>query len=516
VHFRTIDQLDPSAIDALIVPVDADGRAPTDLPEEERRVAEWVAGEVGPRKLFTATTHLRQAGNGAMRMIVVATGRREEHDMERARKAVAAGARTLLHSTTRRLTVTFDAAALGTAQAVQAAVEGVLYALWRPDAHRSEENERGLPPIEDVQLLMGGGNGRGDGAGDALRAAIERGQAVGEAVNWVRRLANEPGNLMTPTLLAEEARRLAEQVGLEHEALDEAQCRELGMHSFLSVARGSAEEARFVVLRYLGREAGLGGRAGTQADGGAAYDLALVGKGITFDSGGISIKPAEDMHVMKYDMTGAASVMAAIGAIARLKLPINVLCVAPCTENLPSGTATKPGDVVTSMSGKTVEVINTDAEGRLVLIDGLTYAQRQGARRLVDVATLTGGIKIALGSHYTGVFGRPEPFVAELAEAGRAAGERIWPMPLSDEYRDDMKGEVADLKNSSSRYGSSIKGAAFLDAVVGEDAEWAHLDIAGSAWLDEERPFTPKGPQGASVRTLVELAARIAGREVAH
>jgi leucyl aminopeptidase len=495
VDFRIVSQLEPSAIDALVVPVDADGRAPGGLPDEERRLAEWVATESGPHKVFTATTHLRQSGEGAMRLIVVAAGRSGEHDVERARKAVAAGVRTLLHSTTRRLAVALDSSPLTLEQSAQAAVEGVLYALWRPDTHRTGEEERRLPPIEDVQLFAGDAEGS-----DGMRMAIDRGRAVGEAVNWARRLANEPGNLLTPTLLAEQARRLADEVGLEFEALDEAQCAELGMHSFLSVARGSAEEARFVVLRHRGGE-------------GDGYDLALVGKGITFDSGGISIKPADDMYVMKYDMTGAASVLAAMGAIARLGLAINVLCVAPCTENLPSGTATKPGDVVTSMSGKTVEVINTDAEGRLVLIDGLTYVQREGARRLVDVATLTGGIKIALGSHYTGVFGRPDSFVASVADAGRAAGERLWPMPLSDEYRDDMKGEVADLKNSSSRYGSSIKGAAFVEAVVDADAEWAHLDIAGSAWFDEERPFTPKGPQGASVRTLVELAARLADGE---
>ncbi|MDQ3938578.1 MAG: aminopeptidase, partial [Chloroflexota bacterium] len=213
----------------------------------------------------------------------------------------------------------------------------------------------------------------------------------------------------------------------------------------------------------------------------------------------------------KYDMTGAASVIAAAGAIARLHLPLNVICVAPCTENLPGGGATKPGDVVKSMSGKTVEVINTDAEGRLVLIDALTYAQREGARRLVDVATLTGGIRIALGGHYTGVFGRPLSFVEAMVGAGREAGERMWPMPLSDEYRDEMKSDIADIKNSSSRYGSAIKGAAFIDAVVEEDAEWAHLDIAGSAWFEEDRPFSPKGPQGAPVRTLIALAESLAG-----
>jgi leucyl aminopeptidase len=496
VQFRPVTRLDPSTIDALIVPLGTDDVAPAGLPDEERQLAEWVGRQSGPRKLFTATTHLRQAGDGAMRLIAVSVGSRDELDHERARKAVSAGVRTLLHSTTTRLAVAVDSDGLGTARAAQAAVEGVLYAMWRGDAHRSREAERQLPPLDDVQLLVGE-----DADDDEVRRAIERGEAIGEAVNWARWLANEPGNLMTPTLLADEARRLAEQRGVECEVLDEEQCRELGMHSFLSVARGSIEPAQLVVMRYRGRREGeVGG-----ADPG--YDLALVGKGITFDAGGISIKPAEDMHVMKYDMSGAASVIAATGAIARLGLPLNVITVAPCTENLPGGRATKPGDVVTSMSGKTVEVINTDAEGRLVLIDGLTYAQREGARRLVDVATLTGGMKIALGAHYTGVFGRPASFVDRLVSAGASAGERMWAMPLSDEYRDDMKSDLADLRNSSSRWGSAIKGAAFLDAVIEDDAEWAHLDIAGSAWFDEEQPFTPKGPQGAAIRTLIALAA---------
>ncbi|CAN5641764.1 leucyl aminopeptidase [soil metagenome] len=492
--FRTVTQLDPSAVDALIVPVDRDGRAPAGLPADERRLVEWVARESGPTKTFTAITHLREAGDAALRLVVVDAGSRGEYDVERARKAVSAGVRTLWYSTTRRLGVVLDEASFDSGDAARAAVEGVLYAMWRPGAHRSAEEERRLPPIEDVQLLTA------DGESADFAAAIERGVAVGEAVNWTRRLANEPANLMTPTLVAQEARRLADEHGLDFEALGEDACRALEMHSFLSVAQGSAEEARLVVLRYRGRE-------------GEGYDLGLVGKGITFDTGGISIKPAEDMYVMKYDMSGAASVIAAIGAIARLRLPLNVIAVAPCTENMPGGRATKPGDVVTSMSGKTVEVINTDAEGRLVLIDGLTYAQREGAQRLVDVATLTGGIKIALGSHYTGVFGRPDGFVQQVVAAGRAAGERMWPMPLSDEYRDEMKGEVADLKNSASRWGSSIKGAAFVEAVVDDEAEWAHLDIAGSGWLDEETPFTPKGPQGASVRTLVELADQVARRQ---
>jgi leucyl aminopeptidase len=301
---------------------------------------------------------------------------------------------------------------------------------------------------------------------------------------------------MTPSLMGDAARKLTEGTPVACEVLDAATCAELGMNSFLSVARGSDEPAKLIVLRYVGR-------------GGAGYDVGLVGKGITFDSGGISIKPAEEMHVMRYDMSGAAAVIAAAAVVGRLGLPVNVIAVAPCTENLPGGHATKPGDVVTSMSGKTVEVINTDAEGRLVLLDGVAYAERQGAQRVVDVATLTGAIRIALGQHYTGLFGRPADFVETIRQAGADAGERLWPMPIADEFREEMKGEVADLRNSAGRLGSASKGAVFIEAGVSAETPWAHLDIAGTGWSDEDRPYAPKGSMGAAVRTLVELADRL-------
>ena len=216
---------------------------------------------------------------------------------------------------------------------------------------------------------------------------------------------------------------------------------------------------------------------------------------------------------MKYDMSGAAAVLAAASAIANLGLPINVIAVAPCTENLPGGHATKPGDVFTSLSGKTVEVINTDAEGRLVLIDGVTYAEREGATRIVDVATLTGAIAVALGKHYIGLFGRPDGFVDAVRRAGEQSGERLWPMPLADEYRDDIRSDIADIKNSAGREGGAIYGAAFIEAGVKPETAWVHLDIAGVGWHEQDRSFSPKGPQGPSVRTIVELASSIAARK---
>jgi len=491
-QFRTVASPDDVQLDALIVPVFMDGAAFSGASAADREMAEWVAREQASSKLYSTTTHLRQTDGRATRLVVVAAGQRDDFDIQRAWEIPAAGVRALLASTAKTIGVVLETRALPSAEAVQAAVEGVHFALWRPDSHRTTDDESVLPPIETVLLIAG------DGTVDA-DDAIRRGTAVGEAVNWARSLANEPANLMTPTNIAAQATDLAHAAGLDIDVLEEDQCRDLGMGSYLSVAHGSDEPAKFIVVRHHGREAG-------------GYDLALVGKGITFDSGGISLKPGLDMHLMKYDMSGAAAVLAATSAIAHLDLPINVIAVAPCTENVPSGHATKPGDVFTSLSGKTVEVINTDAEGRLVLIDGVTYAEREGATRIVDVATLTGAIAIALGKHYIGLFGRPDGFVDEIRRAGELGGERLWPMPMSDEYRDDIKSDIADLKNSAGREGGAIYGAVFIEAGVGPKTEWAHLDIAGGAWNEQDRPFSPKGPQGAAVRTLVELASSISSR----
>jgi len=481
--FRAARPAAIGTVDAIVVPLASDTGAPSGLPRGVRTIVDRIAKtETGASRVYGVTTH-----QGEPKIVVVGMGKASELDAERARNVAAAGIKSLWRSTAKRVAIVVPGGALSEERATAAAVEGAVYAMWRPEAHRTREEERRLPPIDTITLVTA----------KPQSAAIARGQVIGEAVNAQRRLANEPANKMTPTLLADEARALAKESGVQIEVLDRAKCKSLAMGSYLSVAQGSHEEPCFIVMRYRGR-------------GGKGYDVGFVGKGITFDSGGISIKPADNMHHMKADMTGAASVIAAISAIGKLKPKVNVIAVAPCTENLPGGGATKPGDVFTSMSGKTVEVINTDAEGRLVLIDGLTYAQREGATRVVDVATLTGAIAVALGPYFVGLFGKPRSFVDIVQRVAGEAGDRVWPMPLTAEYRDEIKGEVADIRNSAGREGGAIKAAAFLESVIEDGTEWAHLDIAGVDWSDRDRPYAPRGPQGPSVRTLVALAESLA------
>jgi leucyl aminopeptidase len=489
--FRAVRASALGKVDAIIVPLSGDGGTPAGLPRSVKTIVDRVAkGETGAGRPYGVTSH-----HGEPLVVVVGAGRAADYDAERARNIAAAGVKSLWRSNVRKLALFIAPNGLGEERAVQAAVEGVAYAMWRPEAYRTRGEDRRLPPLDSVLLVTE----------KAAAKAIERGQAVGEAVNLQRRLANEPANKMTPTILANEARAAAKEAGVQCEILDVDRCRALGMGSYLSVAQGSHEPPRFIVMRYHGRRG-----AKKNGNGARSYDVAFVGKGITFDSGGISIKPADNMHHMKADMTGAASVIAALAAIGHLRPEVNVLGVAPCTENLPGGGATKPGDVFTSMSGKTVEVINTDAEGRLVLIDGITYAQREGARRVVDIATLTGAVSVALGPYFVGLFGKPDAFVESVRGVAGGAGDRVWPMPLTDEYKDEIKGEVADIRNSAGREGGAIKAAAFLWAAIEDGTEWAHLDIAGVDWSDKDRAYAPKGPQGPAVRTLIALAESLA------
>jgi leucyl aminopeptidase len=332
----------------------------------------------------------------------------------------------------------------------------------------------------------------------AMEHGITRGTVLGEAVNLARRLALTPANDMTPTRMAEEAAKVAEATGLEIDVLDEARARREGMGSFLSVAAGSAEPPKFIVLRYNG-------------DPSSKELLALVGKGITFDTGGISIKPAEKMEDMKYDMSGGAGVIAAMSALGKLKPKLNVVGIVPATENMPSGKATKPGDVVKAMNGKTIEVINTDAEGRLILADALCYANKLGATKIVDAATLTGACVVALGHVSSAAMTNDDAFGAEFLAAAKPTGERYWPMPHYEDYTLAMKSDIADLKNTGGRPAGTLTAAAFLREFV-DGTPWIHLDIAGTAYLENESAWQAKGPTGTPVRALVALVESLAGR----
>ncbi|MBZ5523611.1 MAG: leucyl aminopeptidase, partial [Acidobacteriia bacterium] len=331
-----------------------------------------------------------------------------------------------------------------------------------------------------------------------LQAALDQGRIVGESQNFTRELVNEPSNRLTPTMLAERTRQMCESVGLKCEIMGPAKIKELKMGAFWSVAQGSEEEPRLIVIRY------------EPAGAPEKPVLGLVGKGVTFDTGGISIKPADGMEKMKYDMAGGAAMIGAMRAIAQLKPKVKVISVVCATENMPSGKAQKPGDVQIAMSGKAIEIINTDAEGRLVLADGLHYARTLGCTHLIDAATLTGAISVALGQINAGAFANDDDIYQHFTRALQRSGEKFWRMPLDPEYLEVIRSSIADIINSGGRYGGAITAAMFLKEFV-EDTPWIHLDIAGTAWIDDARSWIAKGPSGIAVRSLVEFVRSFEG-----
>jgi leucyl aminopeptidase len=372
----------------------------------------------------------------------------------------------------------------------QVAVDGAAQGAWAFTELKKPAPEDAKPELESVTLVCDKQEAKEAAAGQRVGDAIAAGHRL------TRYLQMLPGNVCTPSYLAERARQLAERYGFRLTVLDRAQLRQEGMGALLAVAQGSAEEPRFIVLEYRGA-----------AD---AAPVALVGKGVTFDSGGISIKPAQNMEDMKFDMSGAAAVLGTFETLGRLKPKLNVVGLIPSTENLPSGTAVKPGDVVKSHLGKTIEIINTDAEGRLILCDALSYARRFKPAAAIDIATLTGAVIVALGQVAIGAMGNDEALLAEVREAGERAGERCWPLPLWDEYRDLLKSDIADLKNSGGRGAGSIAGGWFLKEFV-EGYPWVHLDIAGTAYTDGEGPHQAKGPTAIGVRLFTEFILKRAG-----
>jgi leucyl aminopeptidase len=420
----------------------------------------------------------RATGWNTARVLVIGAGKRSEFDAERARRIGSAIAINARQQRCARVAITvpasFDAAA------IESLVEGVVLGNFENGHYKSKSEGRFFLTATDLISETDCG------------AAIERGVRVGEATNAARVLINEPGNRLTPRDFVARGQALLALPHVTVDILDERRLEQLGMGLLLGVARGSAEPPRMLVARY-------------EPPGAPAQPvLALVGKGITFDTGGISIKPADGMERMKDDMAGGATVIAALRSIALEQLPIRAMAIVPSTENMPSGTATKPGDVHNSASGLTVEINNTDAEGRLILGDALWYAKELGATHLIDVATLTGACIVALGKITTGLFAT-DGWSDVLQHAAQRGGEKLWPMPIFEEYRESLKSDIADMLNSPGRPGGAITAAMFLKEFVGT-SPWAHLDIAGTAWAEETRPWTVKGATGVMVRSLVEVA----------
>ena len=430
----------------------------------------------------------------ARRIVVVGLGKRADLNLEKLRGAYAAAARQVRDLNLKEFALAVDGGVLDLPlpQVAEAILEGALLGLYRFTPYKTVDREdmtdvRDIHVIEDDEERL---KMIGKAAGTA--------EAVARAVFLARDLVSRPGNDMTPSALVREARNVAGGRPLKLRVLDAAQMKKIGMNALLGVARGSSEPAKFIILEYDGRR---------RSD----PPIVLVGKGLTFDSGGISIKPSEKMDEMKTDMAGGAAVLGAIAAVADLKLPVHVVGLIPATENLPSGKAYKPGDILKSLSGRTIEVITTDAEGRLILADALTYALRYKPAAVIDLATLTGACIVALGDHVIGMLGTDEALKAGIREAADATGERVWELPLWEDYDEQIRSDIADFKNSGGRAGGAITAAAFLRKFV-EDVPWVHLDIAGPSWLSKDRPYIPKGASGVGVRLLVRFLRDEAAR----
>ena len=479
----------PSQTDTecLVVPVMDEGEKDKNAPRLATsdsavpNVANPLFGGEVTGKMLETTLLFSPQGLKAKRLLLIGGGKAKSFGNSELRKLAGAAVRFLKQKNVRSFTFVLPE---GTPEAVRAAVEGAYVGSFDSDYYRSDRKDQ---KITDLHLLAPGARN------DALEHAMQEGRIIGESQNFTRDLVNEPSNRMTPTIMADRARKMAADVGIQCEVLGGDRIKQLKMGAFWSVAQGSDEPPALIVLRYDPPG------APTQPV------LGLVGKGITFDTGGISIKPADGMEKMKYDMGGGAAVLGAMRAIALLKLKVKVICIVCAAENMPSGKAQKPGDVQIAMSGKSIEVINTDAEGRLVLADGLHYARQLGATHLIDAATLTGACVVALGGVNAGAFTNHEGEWKRLEAALARSGEKMWRLPVDDDYKELIRSGIADIKNTGGRYGGAITAAMFLKEFV-EETPWIHLDIAGVAWMEENKPWIAQGPTGVAVRSITEWA----------
>ena len=423
-------------------------------------------------KLYEVTPIYTHGKIPATRILLTGLGKKRDFEPRVARNSVGAAARAAIKVKAKKLAVY-----LNNEIEAEEAIEGVGIADYYPGLYKTKKDTSEV----DSLLLIG----------KVEEQTLKDLQKLIESTNWVRNLISEPANIMTPEKMVEAARKIAKDYKLGLEIFNEAEAAKKGMGAFVGIAKGSEEPSFFITLTY---------KAGSKKT------LGIVGKGITFDSGGISLKPSGKMHEMKMDMSGAATVLGVMRLVGEMKPAINVIGVAPLTENLPGGKALKPGDVLKAFNGKTIEILNTDAEGRVVLADGLAYVAKLGATHIVDLATLTGAVVVALGNEASGILGRPAGWVEQVRKASEAAGERVWELPLYPEHKELLRSEIADLANTPPRRGAGvIAGAVFLQEFVPEKIPWVHLDIAGTAWQDSDKPYMAKGPTGVGVRTLVKL-----------
>jgi leucyl aminopeptidase len=445
-----------------------------------------ASGELSGKLLESNLLH-KPSGLKAQRLLLVSGGSAKKFSTYELRRVAGTAVRTLKSRGIRSLAFVAPTG-IDTEEAVIAIVEGAHVGNFDPDYYRSDRKDQ---KIDEVTVVASGDKGR-------LENAARQAQIIGESQNFTRDLVNEPSNRMTPTILGERAKKMCAEVGLKCEVYGAEKIKELKMGAFWSVAQGSDEPPALIVMTY------------DPVGAPAKPVLGLVGKGITFDTGGISIKPADGMEKMKYDMAGGATMIGVMRAVALLKPKIKVIGIVCATENMPSGKAQKPGDVQIAMSGKSIEVINTDAEGRLVLADGLHYAKQLGCTHLVDAATLTGAVVVALGYYNAGIFTNDEEMYDRIHRANEEAGEKMWRLPVDDEYKEQIRSSIADIMNTGGRWGGAITAAMFLKEFA-EDTPWIHLDIAGTAWMEEQKPWIAKGPSGIAVRSLVEFVNGFAG-----
>ena len=483
-----------AAADLLVVPVVGEPAFIGELDELDRRTggelrALAAFGELRPKRYGTA---LAAPGSlPAKRVLAVSGGDADAFDRETARRLAATALRRLIKRDVHSMAVWLApiTAGLGGHEALAAELvaRGVVEGAFEPKTIYREDSDAAPPVLDQLVLIVSGP------AGDAERGA-ERGRIIGEGSNMARRLSNRAANDVSPQVLADEARAIAETHGLSIDVVDEKRAAEMGMGMFLAVGQGSDNPPRMIVMR-------SGGAGEKDALG---RHLALIGKGVCFDSGGISIKPADRMDEMKMDKIGACTVIAAIATVARLDPGLPLMAVAPAVENMPGGHASRPGDIVKALNGKWVDLINTDAEGRLILGDAMTYAEQLGATHLVDVATLTGAVGRAIGNLVTGVFATPDPWWSALEAAAERAGERYWRFPLVQDYMPEMDSWYADFQNTGTNDGSLVKSGLFLEQF--RTVPWAHLDIGGTGYFRKAYPYATVGATGVTHATLVELA----------